>query len=110
MGQAQLVQTLHQDTAAQAIAQVRDMFSHNRVAVIYNKQGDEIKRVICFAAGMEERDIRVICFAAGMEERDMKFTFQKFNQIQKTAIHCVIKRLAPVINEMAGYSLTEFNK
>ncbi|SGZ01094.1 hypothetical protein [Moritella viscosa] len=96
MGQAQLVQTQHQDSAAQAIAQVRDMFNHNRVAVIYNKQGDEIKRVICFAAGMEERD--------------MKFTFQKFNQIQRAAIHCVIKRLAPVINEMAGYSLTEFNK
>ncbi|SGY86657.1 Putative uncharacterized protein [Moritella viscosa] len=89
-------QAQHKVPAAETIAQVRAMFNRNRVAVIYNKQGDETKRVICFAAGMEERD--------------MKLKFERFNQTQRASIHQVIKRLAPAIKEMAGYSLTEFNK
>ena len=96
MGQVLLAPTQNRVSAAAAITQVRAMFNRNRVAVIYNKQGIEVQRVICFAAGMAERDTEL--------------KFEKFNQIQRAAIHRAIRRLAPAMNEMAGYSLTEFNK
>ena len=96
MGQALLAQEKNKISAAEVFTQVRAMFNRNRVAVIYNKQGIEVQRVICFAAGMAERDTEL--------------KFEAFNQIQRSAIHGAIRRLAPAMNEMAGYSLTEFNK
>ncbi|MCJ8348276.1 hypothetical protein [Moritella sp.] len=98
MGQALLAPAPAQNkiSAAAAITQVRAMFNRNRVAVIYNKLGEDPKRIICFAAGLHER------------EQEVKF--EKYNKTQRTAIHCAIKRFAPAFKELSCFSLTEFNK
>ncbi|PKH06426.1 hypothetical protein [Moritella sp. Urea-trap-13] len=97
MGQVQFIpEQKVKMTAAEAITQVRTMFNRNRVAVIYNKLGEEPKRIICFAAGLQERD-----------KEDQ---FEKYNKIQRASIHLAIKQFAPVFTALSQFSLTEFNK
>lgn len=96
MGQALLLPTQNKVSAADAITQVRSMFNRNRAATAYNRLGDDQKRIICFAAGIQERDIQP--------------KFEKFNKKQRTDIHCAVKRFAPAFEALTCFSLTEINK
>ncbi|MGF1761026.1 hypothetical protein L4D76_24500 [Photobacterium sagamiensis] len=97
MAQAQAqVQVNTTPTAAESLAAMHAMFgSKSEKGMIYDHLPDDIKRTVCFAAGLKQR------------HTDMRLA--EMSQFERAQLHRAINKLADALKPLANCSLKEFH-
>ncbi|PKH06686.1 hypothetical protein [Moritella sp. Urea-trap-13] len=80
--------------AAESIAQIHALFGNSRIGSVYDSLDFDMRKTLCFAAGLKQRNI------------DMKLS--QFDHIEKVKLHHAINSLEPVIGKLAGHPINEF--
>jgi hypothetical protein len=96
MAQAQQVQVNHTPPAAESLANMHALFgSRSQKGMAYDHLPEDIKRALCFAAGLKERHTSL--------------RLAEMNQLERTRVHRAINKLADALKPLANSSLKDFN-
>ena len=94
MGQAQLAVVTTAPPSAASIAEVRSLFGCSRIGNVYNNLDPQLRRTLCFAAGLKQHHVDL--------------DLNQLEQLERVKLHRAINALEPVIRKLAGHSIRDF--